>query len=68
MGAFAVPLDRRETTRPLWQQPLGVTRDGVPIPGFGTFGQPALFRYGYGGDEATGVIVNTVATGTYIFK
>ena len=68
LGAFAVPIDRRGRMRPLWQQPLGVTRDGAPIPGFGTFGQPALFRYEYGGDSATGMIVNTVATGTYIFR
>lgn len=68
LGAFAVPVGPRGRTRPLWQQPLGVTRDGTAIPGFGTFGQPALFRYDCGGDQATGIIVNTVATGTYIFR
>ena len=68
LGAFAVPIDRRGKTRPLWEQPLGVTPDGGAIPGFGTFGQPALFRYDCAGDEATGIIVNTVATGTYIFR
>jgi hypothetical protein len=68
LGAFAVPVGPRGKMRPLWQQPLGVTRDGTPIPGFGTFGQPALFRYDCAGDQATGIIVNTVATGTYIFR
>ena len=68
IGAFSVPIDHCEVPRPLWQQPLGVTREGVPVPGFGTFGQPALFRYDCAGDKATGVIVNTVATGTYIFR
>lgn len=68
LGAFAVPVDRRETVRPLWERPLGVTRDGVPIPGFGTFGQPALFRREGTNEQATGIIVNTVATGTYIFR
>jgi hypothetical protein len=68
IGAFSVPVDHREAPRPLWQQPLGVAREGVAIPGFGTFGQPALFRYDCAGNKATGVIVNTVATGTYIFR
>jgi hypothetical protein len=68
LGAFAVPVGPRGKMRPLWQQPLGVTRDGMAIPGFGTFGQPALFRYDCAGDRATGIIVNTVATGTYIFR
>jgi hypothetical protein len=63
-----VPADPRGKIHPLWQAPLGVTRDGTPIPGYGTFGQPALFRYQGGDGQATGVIVNTVATGTYIFR
>jgi hypothetical protein len=68
LGAFALPLRAGRKPHALWQRPLGVTRDGAPIPGFGTFGQPALFRYDSAGDEATGIIVNTVATGTYIFR
>jgi len=68
LGAFAVPVNRREKIRPLWERPLGVTRDGAPIPGFGTFGQPALFRQEGADDQETGIIVNTVATGTYIFR
>jgi len=68
LGAFAVPVDPRAKPRPLWQGHLGVTRDGAPIPGFGTFGQPALFQYEGGCGQTTGVIVNTVATGTYIFR
>jgi hypothetical protein len=68
LGAFALPVRARTKPRALWQRPLGVTRDGAPIPGFGTFGQPALFRYDASGEQATGVIVNTVATGTYIFR
>lgn len=68
LGAFALPLGTGRKMYALWQQPLGASRDGTPIPGFGTFGQPALFRYDASGEEATGVIVNTVATGTYIFR
>ena len=68
LGAFAVPADPRKKIRPLWKGPLGVARDGTPIPGFGTFGQPALFRYEGGDGQATGIIVNTVTTGTYIFR
>lgn len=68
LGAFAVPVDPRAKPHPLWEGRLGVTRDGAPIPGFGTFGQPALFQYEGGDGQATGVIVNTVATGTYIFR
>jgi hypothetical protein len=68
LGAFAVPVNPRDKVRPLWERPLGVTRDGVPIPGFGTFGQPALFRHEGADDQVTGIIVNTVATGTYIFR
>jgi hypothetical protein len=68
LGAFSVPVDPRKKMRPLWERPLGVTRDGALIPGFGTFGQPALFRHEGADDQATGIIVNTVATGTYIFR
>jgi hypothetical protein len=68
LGAFALPVRAGRKPYALWQRPLGVTRDGNAMPGFGTFGQPALFRYACSGDEATGIIVNTVATGTYIFR
>ena len=68
LGAFALPLDHRVKPRPLWQGHLGISRDGAPIPGFGTFGQPALFQHDGGNGQTTGVIVNTVATGTYIFR
>jgi hypothetical protein len=68
LGAFALPVRAGRKPYALWRRPLGVTRDGTPMPGFGTFGQPALFRYDASGDEATGIIVNTVATGTYIFR
>jgi len=68
LGAFAVPVNPRKKMHPLWERPLGVTRDGAPIPGFGTFGQPALFRHEGADEQTTGIIVNTVATGTYIFR
>jgi hypothetical protein len=56
-------------TRPLWQHPLAATPAGVPLPGPGTFGQPALFAFGApDGAQRTGVIINTVRTGTYILK
>src|SRR5262249_22995528 len=66
--AFAVPARSPVTARPLWCHPLAITLDGSPLPGAGTFGQPALFRYEEGGDTSTGLIVNTVSTGTYLFK
>jgi hypothetical protein len=68
LGAFALPARGQGTPRPLWCRPLAVTATGDPAPGPGTFGQPALFRYRRGACEATGLIVNTVFTGTYIFK
>ncbi len=68
LGAFAIPVDQRARPYPLWKAALGVTADGAAIPGFGTFGQPACFRYEDGSGQSTGVIVNTVATGTYIFR
>jgi outer membrane protein assembly factor BamB len=68
LGAFAVPLGRRQAPRPLWSRPLGFTAAGRPIPSPGTFGQPALFRYDSGRQASTGLIVNTVYTGTYMIK
>jgi hypothetical protein len=68
LSAFSVAA--RGTPRPkaLWSQPLGLTDQGEPASGPGTFGQPALFRYQSDRGEATGVIVNTVCNGTYIIK
>lgn len=68
LGAFALPATGAPMARPVWHQPLAVSAKGTILPGLGTFGQPALFRYDRGGAPATGLIVNTVFTGTYIFK
>jgi len=68
LGAFALTARGRDVPRPLWCHPLAVTAAGEPAPGPGTFGQPALFRYESGNGQATGLIVNTAFTGTYIFK
>jgi PQQ-like domain len=68
LGAFTVPARGRVVPRPLWHCPLALTAAGMPAPGPGTFGQPALFRYKRGSSEMTGIIVNTVFTGTYIIK
>ena len=67
LGAFALPAEVPGPPRTLWSRPLAVTAAGEPSPGPGTAGQPALFRYRAGPDEATGLIVNTVLTGTYLF-
>jgi hypothetical protein len=68
LGAFAVPVRRNGSPYPLWNSPLAVTRDGCPGLGPGTVGQAALFRYMNSRGEATGLIVNTVFTGTYVLK
>ena len=69
LGAFTVPLNDTAAPAPLWCQPLAVGPDGEILPGFGTYGQPALFQYrNSGNSKETGVIVNTVQTGTFIFK
>ena len=68
LGAFSVPARGVPRARALWTQPLGLTDDGQPATGPGTFGQPALFRYQGDHGEATGVIINTVCNGTYIIK
>lgn len=68
VGAFSFPLGKSRSPRPLWSRPLAVSRNGMPAPGFGSVGQPALFRYDDGRRPATGLIVNTVHTGTYIIK
>jgi hypothetical protein len=68
LGAFTLPAQGPGPLCPLWCRPLAVAPHGNPAPGPGTFGQPALFRYQRGDGQATGLIVNTVHTGTYIFK
>jgi hypothetical protein len=68
LGAFALPAHGQMKPRPLWSRPLAITASGDPAPGPGTYGQPALFRYECDTGEATGMIVNTVCTGTYILK
>jgi hypothetical protein len=68
LGAFALHRARDEAPRPLWYRPLGVSSDGRIVPGLGTLGQPALFEYDHGNHRATGLIVNTVSTGTYMMK
>jgi hypothetical protein len=68
MGAFSVPAFGRGRVRPLWHRPLAVTPGGRVAPGPGTLGQPALFRYESDKGKATGLIVNTVFTGTYMIK
>lgn len=68
LGAFALPAKAPAPARPLWHQPLAVSAGGMPLPGLGTLGQPALFQYDRGGAPATGLIVSTAFTGTYIFK
>jgi len=68
LGAFALPAEKPGAPRAVWCEPLAVTAAGHPAPGPGTFGQPALFRYEDDGATSTGLIVNTVATGTYLFK
>lgn len=68
LGAFAVPARRNRSPYPLWNRPLAITADGRPGPGPGTVGQAALFRHRNGRGDATGLIVNTVFTGTYLLK
>lgn len=68
LGAFAIPAFGRGKPRPLWHRPLGIDRGGRTVPGLGTLGQPALFRYRSDKGNATGLIVNTACTGTYMIK
>jgi hypothetical protein len=68
LGAFALPAEGPVIGRPVWCYPLAVTDTGAAAPGKGTAGQPALFRYTAGTVQTTGLIVNTVSTGTYIFR
>jgi hypothetical protein len=68
LGAFSIPLDGSSPGLPLWCSSLNPTQNGDG-QGLGTYGQPALFEYKNGsGQTATGLIVNTLGTGTYIFK
>jgi hypothetical protein len=68
LGAIAFPERDHAPPRPLWCRPLALTRTGDAAPGPGTFGQPALFRYETDSGWATGLITNTVRTGTHIFR
>ena len=68
LGAFTVPLDPAKKPRALWCMPLAIDPQGRPAPGRGTSGQSALFEYEDGGSRVSGLIVNTVNTGTFIFK
>jgi len=68
LGAFSVPASGPVRPRPLWNRPLAITLAGSPAPGPGTVGQVALFRYDGEAGRSTGLIVNTVFTGTYIMK
>jgi hypothetical protein len=68
LTCFALPARGPAISRPLWREPLALTAGGDPAPGPGTFGQAALFRYGRNGGAATGLIVNTVCSGTYIMR
>jgi hypothetical protein len=68
LGAFAISLvEPPSSVRPLWCASLNPTSNGGG-PGQGTHGQAALFRYQRNGHAASGLIVNTVSTGTYIFR
>jgi len=68
LGAFALPAKGPVIARPVWCFPLALNGTGSPAPGNGTAGQPAQFRYAAGGNEVTGLIVNTLSTGTYIIR
>lgn len=65
LGAFTIPTEPERRPHALWCHPLALSADGQPQPGPGTYGQPALFR---SQDGASGLIVNTCRTGTYIFR
>lgn len=67
LGAFALAAESPGPARSLWSRPLALTQGGDPAPGPGTAGQPALFRSGPGHGGGTGIIVNTVNTGTHLF-
>jgi hypothetical protein len=69
LGAFSLPVgELAGPPQPLWNHPLALNASGLPAPGVGTFGQPALFRYRRRHLDETGMIVNTVFSGTYIIK
>jgi len=68
LGAFSLPADRRGVPRLLWHFPLSLAPNGLPAPGPGTFGQPALFRVEEGTGGSTGLVVNTVRSGTYFVR
>ncbi|MGH9268334.1 MAG: PQQ-binding-like beta-propeller repeat protein, partial [Acidimicrobiales bacterium] len=64
LAAFALTAGASGTLRPLWARPLALSPFGLPGPGPGTTGQVAPFTWG----RAEGLIVNTVMTGTHIFR
>jgi len=67
LGAFSLsPGGRR--ARALWTCPLSDNPAGSPLPGPGTLGQPALFRYAADAGEQTGLIVTTVSRGTFMLR
>jgi hypothetical protein len=67
MGGFALK-SRGGPPAPLWHHPLAISRDGKIEPGPGTLGQPALFQYPGPTGPSQGLLVNTVRTGTYVFR
>lgn len=69
LASYALAAGTTGRTQPLWRHPLAATPTGAPLPGPGTFGQPAMFGLREAdGEQRTGVIVNTVRTGTYIIR
>jgi hypothetical protein len=67
LGAFSL-LPGGAHPRALWTCPLSADPTGSPLPGRGTLGQPALFRYAADAGEQTGLIVTTVSRGTYMLR
>jgi hypothetical protein len=68
LGAFGLPPRALGKPRAIWTRPLAITEEGDPAPGPGTFGQPALFQYNSPDGPRSGLVVNTVLTGTYFFR
>jgi hypothetical protein len=69
LASYALAARTSGRSEPLWRYPLAATTAGVPLPGPGTFGQPAMFGLrAADGEERTGVIINSVRTGTHIVR
>jgi hypothetical protein len=68
VSAFALSPETSADPQPLWCEPLACTPQGVPLPGPGSYGQPALFRYDTRSGPATGLVVTTYHRGTVIFR